>query len=290
MSTLYTEQIEYEIDYALVERQYNSAVNNNSDLKKQYPKALKLFKTGKHNFDNLILAKAMDCFSEILQLIWDQGINDLEAACFYYIGIMMLSSEMDNEGITSLKSALWKTQDYYLALSIFNLFSTYYLTKNDSETVHQYCDKSLEIAANLPDVLMVQYMVAAANYNKAEALVRENKHKDAIQFVKIADQSFSKISFIAESNKCKSLLGGILVVQNNFSDAQSLLDTACKFFEKENNKSELIDIYRFKGLSLIGLGDRKNGLKFLSNAVELCNETNDIKSLNIVLSELTKYS
>ena len=294
MTTLNSNTYQYNLNTNLVEQQYNKAKISNSILIHKYPEALNLFFEGKSSFEMGNIEKAFNSFVEVTQMIWDQGIHDLEAASFYYIGCIELSIELSTGenstlGLTSFNSALYKTQDNYLRLAVYNCLSIYYLSKYDPNKVHNYCDESFKIIDKLEKNNQITYYFAASNYNKSEAYVRENKYDNALPFIKEAHNQFSSLNLNAEIAKSNSLMGSILTMKGMYKEALPIIKSAHKYFKRLDNKSEIIECIRMKGLCYIGIGKRFKGCYLLKKAIKFSNKWGEYKLANIILAELTQY-
>ena len=289
MGTLSTEDFNFRLNMDLVERQYQEALREKSVSSAEYQKALKMFQKGTSCLESRDYSMAHESFTQALKVILGKGVTDLEAACLFFLSLLLISCGKEKGALQGFNIVFTNTEDSLLKLSILNRLSIYYLSNDNLQKVHECTELSLALIDQLEETKFIKYYKAASNYNKSEAYVRNSECSSALPYIRAATEQFSEIDLKLESAKCSSLMGTIYTITKRYEDALNHLNYAIQAYKKHEDNDEMVTILRNMGLCHLGLGEKEKGLSKLKGALTFAQKIGNTKNLNLLIAEIASH-
>ncbi|MFH0772248.1 MAG: tetratricopeptide repeat protein [Candidatus Omnitrophota bacterium] len=293
MQTMISNRYCYKPNFEVIEEQFNICKKNDPGIEEKYHMAKQLLNEGIAAIEKVDIERALEKIAEVLKNMLNKGIDELEAAAFLYLGqigvTVALKGGPEDLVLNSLNSAIYKTKDYLLALSAYNLFSIYYLTKNLPEKVMPYCKKTFEVTQSCPSSYEVKYCNAAANYNMAEAYYRKQEYKTGKEYAEKALVEFKELLLTNEAAKTKLLLGVFLVHLEECREGLKYLDGALKILENVSKPEEIAFLLQYKGLAKIRMEEKAEGIEYLKKALKIYVQLGKTDFVNFLMSQIASY-
>lgn len=284
MATLETQQINFEPDMKIIREQCEEAVRRAPSLAGKVSAAMKSFGEAKRLVDQGDVENSIQKLSESMEKLLDLGLDELEAACYFYTGFLALAVGNEELGIELLNEATRKTRDPWLALGAYNRLMVQHLTHNDFDMVMRFADATEKVTSGLPMSKARTYYACGAGYSRAEAHFRRRDFQGVIPHVRSALEGFLSLGMKEETAKCRGLLGNALVASGELKRGLDAIEDALSLFRELGHEGEVAFLLQGKGMAMARMGDRTAAIASFREALKLFKRLDDTTGINSTLA------
>jgi tetratricopeptide (TPR) repeat protein len=284
MATLETQHFSFEPDMKIIREQCEEVVRRDPALAGKVSAAMKSFGEAKKFVDQGDVKMSIQKLSESMEKLIDLGLDEVEAACYFYTGFLALLVGNEELGIELLNEATRKTKDPWLALGAYNRLMVQHLSNNDFDIVMRLADATEKVVSGLSVSKASLYFACGASYNRGEAHFRRHDHQGAMPHVQSALEGFLSLSMKEETAKCQGLLGNALIASGELKRGLDATEEALRLFRELGNEGEGAFLLQGKGMAMARMGDKSAALASFREALKLFRHLDDTTGINSTLA------
>jgi tetratricopeptide (TPR) repeat protein len=285
MATLESQQFVFEPDIGALRSECAQLARRTQSLAPKLSTALKNLEDGRGHVENGALGLAVEKLSSAMSDAAGLGAPELEASCFFYMGLIALAMGQD-VGVDMLHQALRRTQNPHLALTMYNRLMIHHLSRDALVAVMSLADATQKVVTSLPSTPATRYYGAGANYNRAEAFYRQGEYAQMLPHVKTAAAEFASLSLRPETAKCEGLLGNALIAMGDAVAGLDHIERSLTLFRDLGNDGEIAFLLQGKGLAMTGMGRKDDAIRCLREAIRIFRQRKEVNALNSTLAML----
>ncbi|UCE73707.1 MAG: tetratricopeptide repeat protein [Methanomassiliicoccales archaeon] len=287
MATLKTQQFIFKPDMNIIREQCDQVIRREPSLAPKITAAMSSFDDVIEHINHGDVQKAIEKIYKSVGDVFDVGLDELEASCFFYIGSLALAIGDDEQGINLLNGALYKTQNPWLTLTVNNRLMIYHLSNDNYDNVMSLVNTTLKVVSKLPRSNASTYYSSAAKYSRAEAHFQRAEYSEVITHIESALTGFRDLSMKAEIAKCQGLLGNALIAKGDVKRGLPYTLKSLKQFRKLKNEDEIGFLLQGRALAMVQIGKKAEAIKDLRKALKLFKRRGDSKAINTTLAILS---
>lgn len=283
MATLRTRQFVFEPDMVQVHAHCDEIARRNPALKKDLMLAFKDFENAKDCLNKNHIEQAFNLFRASIERVFNSEANELLSSCFFYLGFIGFAFGDSEMGINCFHSALYKTGNAHLAISLYNRLMIHYLSSQQFAEVLALADKTKELASKLPDESR-RYHTAAADYSRAEVYFRKEEYADVLPHIKSAIAGFESLSLVAETAKSRGMLGNAQIILGDVDRGLANTEASLADFRRLQNEQEIAFLLQGRGLAMAKQERLSEAIADLRQAARIFRQSREINALNATLA------
>lgn len=287
MPTLRGSVVGLSIDFSRIGDEIDRAIRTNSTTRHHIGIALEYFERGKTAFKQGDYTAASQAFVSALEVGRNFGMNEFEFACLTYQAVSASSVGRHQNAQAPLREALGKARSQEMQAGVYNELCVSFINTGDFKEAIKAGLKIIEIARTIDDPMLRGYTIAAANYNVAEAQVRETDYQAADPYVRQALRQFEELQLHVQAAKCRTLLAQLLIYgSKDCIAAFPLLTSAISVFNTHQNIREAAEAIRVVGQGHFVMGNATDAIASFTEALGLFRQLRDTKMITQSLADI----